>query len=431
MTSLSRTNVIIIGGGLAGLSSAYYLRRCGFGVRVLEREADAGMATSFANGGLLTPSMSDTWNTPGVHWKLLRFLGRRDAPLRLRLGSLHHYFGWGLRFLHNASPERYRRAMHANFLLSAYSVAQMRLLRETLKLEYDAGTQGTMKVFRDARSLDAMQSLYAHLRDEGIAFEAVDAAGAARIEPLLAETQDQIAGGLYFPDDETGNAHLFCQELKSRLLAQGVALEFKTTVEKILVERGQVWGVRAGGRDYEAGKVVLAAAAWSRELARPLGVSLNIRPVKGYSLSMTLNRPELMPRLALIDDGLHAAATPLGKTLRLAGTAEFGGWRNEINPARIRSLWDFLAKLSPTLSRHVEPHSAREWCGFRPMAADGRPYVGDTAVRGLYVNTGHGHLGWTQAAGSASLLSQIMTEQKTDLDPAPYSVARDIATSVQ
>jgi D-amino-acid dehydrogenase len=431
MTSQSRTNVIIIGGGLAGLSSAYYLRRNGFEVRVLEREADAGMATSFANGGMLTPSMSDTWNTPGVHWKMLRFLGRADAPLRLRLGSLHHYFSWGLRFLHNASPERYRRTMHANFLLSAYSVAQTRLLREALKLEYDVGTKGTMKVFRDARSLDAMQSLYAHLRDDGIAFEAVDAAGAARIEPLLAETQNQIAGGLYFPGDETGNAHLFCQELKSRLLAQGVTFEFSTTVEKILVENGQVLGVRADRRDYEAGKVVLAAAGWSRELARPLGINLNIRPVKGYSLSVKIDQPGLMPSLALIDDHLHAAATPLGNILRLAGTAEFANWRKEIDPARIKSLWNFLAKLSPTLSRHVESHSAQEWCGFRPMAADGRPYVGATAVRGLYLNTGHGHLGWTQAAGSASLLSQIMSEQKTDLNPAPYSMARNTATALQ
>ncbi len=421
---MPRADVIVIGGGLVGLCSAYYLRRGGLEVRVLEREAEVGMATSFANAGMLTPSMSDPWNAPGVQWKLLRWFGRSDAPMKLHLGSLHHYLGWGLSFLWNASARRHWAAMQANFALSAYSVAQTRALREFLQLNYDAGTKGTMKVFRDARALERTQALYARLREAGMVFERVDAAGAARIEPLLVETQDRIAGGLYFPADETGNAHLFCRQLKSRLLQQDVAIDLGTTVEAILVERGRVRGVRASGRDYAAAKVVLAAAGWSRDLARPLGVTLNIQPVKGYSVSVDLADRALMPSLALIDDRLHAAATPLGSTLRLAGTAEFGGWRQQIDPTRIQALWDFLAMLSPALSRHIDRSSARVWCGFRPMAADGRPYIGATEIAGLYLNTGHGHLGWTQAAGSASLLSQILMEQKTDIDPAPYAIGR-------
>lgn len=421
---MPRADVIVIGAGLAGLSCAYFLRREGLAVRVLEREPDAGMGTSFANAGMLTPSMSDPWNAPGVQWDMLRWLGRKDAPMKLRLGALHHYLGWGLRFLRNATTERHRAAMRANYALSAYSVEQTRRLRESLDLEYDAGTKGTMKVFRDPQAFEETRALYERLRDEGIVFEAVDAAGAARIEPLLEETRDRIAGGLYFPGDETGNAHLYCQQLKSRLREADVALEFETPVEAIQLEDGRVWGVRAGGRRFQADKVALAAAAWSPSLARPLGIALNIRPVKGYSLSIDMGRSPLMPTLALIDDGLHAAATPLGSVLRLAGTAELGGWRGNIDPARIQALWDFLAALSPSLFRHAERRDARQWCGFRPMAADGRPYIGATRIPGLYVDTGHGHLGWTQAAGSAQLLSQILLGQPTDIDPTPYEVGR-------
>ena len=421
---MNRPDVIVIGAGLAGLSSALFLSRAGLSVKVLEREADVGMATSFANAGMLTPSMSDPWNAPGAAWKLLRWLGRADAPMRLRPGALHHYLGWGLSFLRNAAPARHRAAMLANFALSQYSVAQTRALRDELQLRYCAGTKGTMKVFRDARQFEQVQKLYDPLREHGLSFEAVDGAGAARIEPLLAETAARIAGALYFPQDETGNAHLFCRELLARLLERGAAFEFGTPVGEVLTDGRQVTGVRAGARRFEASRVVLAAGAWSRTLARPLGVALNIRPVKGYSVSVEVTDPALMPSLSLIDDHLHAAATPLGSTLRLAGTAEFGGWRTELDPRRIQALWDFLAALSPTLGRRVSRQNAREWCGFRPMAADGRPYIGAAPVAGLYLNTGHGHLGWTQAAGSAALLGQIVTGRATDINPAPYSLAR-------
>lgn len=422
---MARTDVVIIGAGLAGLTSAWYLRRAGLSVRVLEREADVGLATSFANGGMLTPSMSDPWNAPGVQWKLLRWLLRADAPIKLRPAALHHYLGWGLRFLHHSAPARHRAAMQANYRLSRYSIEQLRELRKTLPLDYAAGTRGTMKVFRDPWQLEEIHGLYSSLRDEGLIFETVDAAGAARIEPLLAESMATIAGGLYFPGDEIGNAYLFCQSLKSQLRTDGISFSFDTAADRILMRNGRVCGVRAGDEEIEAENVVVAAAAWSSALLQPLGVEVNIRPVKGYSVSIEFAQPARFPVIALVDDHLHTAITPLGNTLRLAGTAEFGGWDRHLDPARIRSLWNFLATLSPALAAEADQQPAREWCGFRPMSADGRPYIGATGVAGLYLNTGHGHLGWTQAAGSGRLLSQLLKGVKPEIDPMPYSLRRE------
>jgi D-amino-acid dehydrogenase len=424
MEQATTDEIIVIGAGLAGLCSAYFLRQAGLAVRVVERNAEAGMETSFANGGMLTPSMSDPWNSPGVFWHLLQWLGRKDAPMLLRPSAIGHYLGWGLKFLAHSSEPKHRAAMEANFTLAAYSVAQTRQMREDCGLSYALGTKGTMKVFRDAAAFATMRAHIEHLRNQGLSFELLDPAGIVRIEPRLAEVQQAFVGGIHHPQDETGNAYLFCRELQRWLAGRGVAFSFDTTVRRIVVEQGRIAGVETASGLMRTRRVVLAAASWSPMLAAPLGVRLGIRPVKGYSLSVRLKRPELMPSLAIVDDALHTCATPLGDTLRLAGTAEFGGWNLKLDPDRLQNLWNFLAALSPSLNHAADRESAKPWCGLRPMTADGRPYIGATSVEGLYVNTGHGHLGWTQAAGSGKLLSQIVTGQEPTIDPAPYAVHR-------
>jgi D-amino-acid dehydrogenase len=415
--------VIVVGGGLAGLASAYALHEAGYTVRVLERREDVALETSFANGGILTPSMPDPWNAPGVHWQLLRWLGREDAPMLLRPSRLPGYLGWGLRFLAASSASSYQASMRANYRLCAYSLERLRAWRTSLSLEYAVGTRGTLEVYRDPRSFEHAVGEVRSLAPLGLVGEPLDPAGIARLEPLLGEIQGDLVGAIYYPADESGDALLFCRALRERLEARGVRVSVSTAVRAVRVTAARAVGVDTDDGFVPGSHVVLAAGPWSRELLAASGVRVLVRPVKGYSLSIPID-PRAGPRHALADDSLHAVMTPLGATLRLAGTAEFSGWDLTLRPARVQALWRLLAALSPTLARTVDRSSARAWCGLRPMSADGRPYIGATPVAGLFVNTGHGHLGWTQAAGSAALLAQLMRGAPTAVDPRPFAVSR-------
>lgn len=415
--------VIVIGGGLAGLSSAWALSDAGYSVHVLERREDVALETSFANGGILTPSMPDPWNAPGVHWQLLRWLGREDAPMLLRPGAIPEYLGWGLRFLAASAPRSYHAATQANFRLCAYSLERLRAWRAALDLEYAAGTNGTLEIYRDRQSFDRAVEEVRTLAPLGLVSKALDSADTVRLEPMLDETRASFVGALHFPADESGDAWLFCRALRARLEARGVRIEVGKTANALRIVTGRVVGVETGDDFLPAREVVVAAGPWSTQLLAACGVRIQVRPVKGYSLSIPID-PAQGPRHALADDSLHAVMTPLGSTLRLAGTAEFSGWDFKLRPVRVRALWKLLATLSPTLALAVDPAGARPWCGLRPMSADGKPYIGASPVAGLYVNTGHGHLGWTQAAGSATLLAQLMTGQPTAIDPRPFALGR-------
>jgi D-amino-acid dehydrogenase len=419
---MNRGDVIVVGGGLAGLASAYALHQAGYAVQVLERREDVALETSFANGGILTPSMPDPWNAPGVHWQLLRWLGREDAPMLLRPSRLAGYLGWGLRFLAASTPRSYHTSMQANYRLCAYSLERLRAWRTALRLEYALGTRGTLEVYRDPPSFERAVDEVRSLAPLGLVGEPLDPAGTARLEPLLEEIRGDLVGAIHYPADESGDALLFCRALRERLAAGGVRVAVNTSVRAVRVTAGRAVGVETAGGYLPGSHVVMAGGPWSTALLAACGVRVHVKPVKGYSLSIPIE-PGAGPRHALSDDSLHAVMTPLGATLRLAGTAEFSGWDLSLRPGRVQALWRLLAALSPTLARTVDRSSAQPWCGLRPMAADGRPYIGATRVAGLYVNTGHGHLGWTQAAGSATLLAQLISGAATAIDPRPFALS--------
>jgi D-amino-acid dehydrogenase len=305
--------------------------------------------------------------------------------MKLRPSVLPSLGSWGLRFLKNSSVARHLEATEANYRLAAHSLRQTRAAREGMGLQYQAG-HGALKLFRDRRAMAGPVALAQRLATLGMCHEVLDADGAVAREPQLESIRDQIAGALYFPDDERGDALLFCRELARRF--------------------------------------VVAAGCRTPGLLKTAGLSLPIQPVKGYSLTVSVDRPADLCTVAIVDDRMHAAVTPLGNRLRVAGTAEFAGFDTRLRADRVENLFRLLSAVYPRIADHVDRTKAEAWTGLRPTSCDGKPFIGPTHIKGLFVNAGHGHLGWTMAMGSARLLADLMTGRTPAIDPHPYRAMR-------
>lgn len=416
--------VIVIGGGLLGVASAWYLARSGCEVTVLERAGGVAQGTSFANAGMLTPSMADPWNSPGIFWHLLQWLGREDAPFLVRPGALPAMFGWGLSFIAHSSPARQRASMDANLRLASYSLESLRELRATLKLAYDERANGTLKVFRDRKAFDAAAARSAQLAQMGLDARAVTPAQAAALEPALAPVADRLVGAIYCPSDESGDARAFTLALADRAREAGVQFVFDADVTGFERFGERLVAASVNGTLHPADVFVVAAGSWSPLLLEPLGIALPVRPVKGYSITVPTTGWNGAPQMPVIDDALHAAATPLGARLRVAGTAEIAGYDTSLTPARIDNLFTLLLELFPSYAPLLDRKTAQPWAGLRPMSPDGLPRIGQLGAENLFVNTGHGHLGWTLAAGSGALLADLVCGKAPAIAAAPYDARR-------
>lgn len=416
--------IAIIGAGLIGVSTAYFLGRAGHSVVVLERREGPGLETSFANGGMITPSQADPWNAPGIAGKLLRWIGREDAPVLVRARSVPPLLGWGLAFLRNSSHERFKINFANNARLARYSLEVLRQLRRDTDLRYDSAAVGTMKFYRDPRSLRESAWLTRELEGAGIRFESLDATGVIAREPALEPIAGDIAGGMYFPDDESGDAHKYCAGL-AQLAANGeVEFRYGTPVQSIDCVSGRVAALTTPAGAVRADRFVLAAGSYSTALARTAGFSIPVQPVKGYSLTLDIGGWDPVPRTPLVDDDLHVAATPLAGRLRVAGTAEFAGFDLELRKERLRPMLGFVSRLFPRQAARINESRVQAWAGLRPYACDGVPVLGPSPLANLFLNTGHGHLGWSMAAGSGKLVADLICDRRPDLDAAPYRLDR-------
>lgn len=414
-------DVIVVGSGLLGLTSAYYLAEQGFQVQVIDRQSGPALETSFANGGLLTPSLSDPWNAPGVFWHMLKSINREESPLLLRPAVLPSLATWGLRFLHHSSPARYQQNILRNTRMAAYNLRVLNQLRQDIGLSSFGGGQGTIKLCRDQAAIDHSAEMAEFLSPESIRFEVLDRQATFAREPALQPLGEQVAGAVYFPDDQFGNAHQFCSELAAALGKRGIEFHFNTAVTALRVHKAAISGVELGDEYLAADRVVLAAGSYSPLLAKTAGVNLPIRPCKGYSLTLPTEGLDALPHLPVIDDALHAAVVPLGSTLRVAGTAEFSGYDTKLNPQRLNNLFNLLEAVYPQVAPRLDRDKASPWTGLRPVSASGVPLIGATAISNLYVNAGHGHLGWSMAAGSGKLLADLVAGQKPEIDATDYA----------
>lgn len=416
--------IVVIGAGLIGTSSAYYLTRAGHQVTVLDRGLAPAEETSFANGGLLTPSLFDPWNAPGVPLKMLKWIGREDSPLLLRLKALPSLAFWGLKFLANSSPQAFRRNMAANAALSFYTLETLDNLLAEERLDFDYQAGGVLKVTRDPASLENSRRLAEATAELGVEYETLDASGVVEAEPALAAIGDTLAGGIRFPGDRSGDAAKFTRELATAAEARGARFEYAVTVTGFERTGDRVTSVQTSVGEYETDAVVLAAGSYSPLLGRKLGVSIPVRPAKGYSCTLSMQGWNASPRVPVLDDDMHAVATPLGDRLRLAGTAEFASYDTSIVPSRIRNLINFFRSTYPDLATHLDGAEINEWTGLRPMSADGVALIGGTKIENVFLNTGHGHLGWSQAAGAGRLIADIISGTAPGIEVTPYSPLR-------
>lgn len=416
--------IIIIGAGVIGSTTAYYLAKSGHEIEVIDRQEGPALETSFANAGMLTPSMADPWNAPGIFKTLVSTIGNPHSPFLLRLKALPSLLGWGVSFLNNSREKLYIENIHRSADLSWYSVKLLDELRKKLNIKYDQITTGSIKVFRDMESLEKLARLSEHLIPHGMTYEVLKANDLLKAEPSLEPVIDKLAGGVHFPDDQAGNAYKFTCEIEKEAMKLGAKFNYGVRVEKIIKKHNDISAVRTSAGDMTADKYILCAGSYSTPLAKSIGINIPVRPAKGYSITVPLNGWNGGPRMPIIDDGFHAAISPLGDVLRIAGTAEFAGLDQSLTSDRLANMYDLLSEIYPDFAPYFDKDKVTEWAGLRPISVDGSPYLGKTDVANLLVNTGHGPLGWTMAAGSAKMLTDIIDGNEPALDPKKYSLNR-------
>ena len=410
--------VTVIGAGLIGLTSAYFLRRRGHDVTVIDRQSGPGRETSFANGGLLTPSMAEPWNTPGCWRVLLRALVSPDSSLRLRLDALPGMTGWGLAFLRNSGKERFSKHALINLRFALYSLRVLESLREQTGIAYTRAGTGSLRIFRDPASLDAAWAAAARRLEEGLTARRLSRSEVVALEPALEPISSRLAGGIHYADDETGDAHQFCLALTDQLRVLGVELLFDTCVRSLEMASGRLAAVVTDRGRLLADRYVVAAGSHTGPLLNRIGVSVPVQPAKGYSVTFANGARVSSLRIPVVDDELHAVVVPVGDALRVAGTAEFAGYDLTLSNGSVQSLLKLVRQVLPEVD--LDFSSAQPWCGLRPMSARGNPVIGPTRIDNVFVNTGHGHLGWTLAAGSGQLLADWVDGTPPAVDPTPF-----------
>ncbi|RIK85143.1 MAG: D-amino acid dehydrogenase [Hyphomicrobiales bacterium] len=415
--------VLILGGGVIGTTSAYYLAKAGHEVTVLDRQPGPALETSYANAGEISPGYSSPWAGPGVPVKAVKWLLMRHGPLAIRPRIDPAIWVWMLKMLRNCTSARYAVNKARMVPIAEYSRDCLRELRAETGIAYDERARGTLQLFRTQKQLDGIGGDVEVLRKFGVPFEVLDRAGCAAAEPALARVGEKFVGGLRLPGDETGDCHIFTGRLAG-MAAEGnnpVDFRYGVTVREILSDGRRATGARTDAGTFEADAVVVALGSYSPFLLRPLGIRIPVHPVKGYSITVPVSDEAAAPVSTVMDETYKIAITRLGSRIRVGGTAEIAGYDLSLRPSRRDPLVHSVTDLFPGGGRMAE---ATFWCGLRPMTPDGPPVIGKTRIQGLYLNTGHGTLGWTMACGSGRLLADLVSGGKPEVDPAAVSIER-------
>jgi D-amino-acid dehydrogenase len=414
--------VIVLGAGVVGVTSAFYLAEAGHEVVLVDRQPGPALETSFANAGEISPGYASPWAAPGIPVKALRWLFMKHAPLILSPRIDGAMLRWVFAMLRNCTPARYALNKSRMVRLAEYSRDELITLRERLMLDYDQRSQGTLQLFRTQKQIDDSAGDIAVLKQYGVAYELLGREGCVDVEPGLSGAHGHFVGGLRLPGDETGDCHLFTRHLAAYLPAMGVELRYDTPVAGFEMRAGRVEGVRTATGFLRGDAYLVALASHSPPLLRQAGLSLPVYPVKGYSITLPVADAARAPVSTLLDESYKIAITRLGNRIRVGGMAELSGFDGRLRAQREATLRHSLRDLFPGGADMAAP--SHFWSGFRPMTPDSTPIIGATPVANLFLNTGHGTLGWTMACGSGRLVTSLIGGQPPPIDPAGLGIQR-------
>lgn len=422
-------HLMVLGAGLAGVTSAWYLREAGFDVTVVDRQPDVGLETSFANGGQISVSHPEPWANPGAPLTILRWLGREDAPLLFRPTADPAQWRWGAAFLAECLPWRARRNTEAIAALANYSRDCLRTLRMETGLHYPHRENGILHLFHSRGALASIARRAEELATLGIRAEVCDASRCLELEPALAHGHKEFFGGLFAVDDESGDAHLFVRALGERAREAGVKFIFGASIKRIRDVEGRIDSIDVEHADgwcerLKATGYVICLGSFSPLLLPPTAERLPIYPVKGYSITVPIADASRAPETSITDEARRIVFSRLADSLRVAGTAELNGFSTNPNPARSQALIDWLEAYFPGAGAIDQ---ASHWCGLRPATPSNLPIIGRSRLRNLWFNTGHGTLGWTLACGSAASLAAMIGGAKPT-PQFPFLLRKDWAT---
>ncbi|WP_070962554.1 D-amino acid dehydrogenase [Vibrio sonorensis] len=404
-------HVVVLGSGVIGLMSAWYLREAGYQVSVIDRQPESGNETSFANAGQISYGYSSPWAAPGVPSKALKWLFEEHAPLKITPSPDKKLIKWAGKMLLNCQIDRYRVNKARMLALANHSQACLQSLKQKVKLDYQGRELGTLQVFRHQAQLKAVEKDMRLLEESGTRFQLLSQSECIQQEPGLASVEDKLVGGLFLPDDETGDCHLFCQQMTKRAKDNGIEFYFDTHINGLITEKDQVVAVSTDQGQIKGDAFVVAMGSYSTKLLEQLNIKIPVYPVKGYSLTIPIQDEAHCPTSTIMDESYKVALTRFDDRIRVAGMAELNGFDPTLPKKRLATLEHVVADLFP---KGVDLSRADYWTGFRPMTPDGTPLIGATPYFNLYTNTGHGTLGWTMACGSGDMLAKIVSHQLPD-----------------
>jgi D-amino-acid dehydrogenase len=429
--------VLVLGSGVVGITSAYYLAQKGFDVTVIDRQPAVGLETSFANAGQISPGYAAPWAAPGVPMKALKWLFQRHSPLSLKSDGTLWQLQWTLKLLQNCNASSYAQNKERMVRLAEYSRDCLSELRTRTGIAYEGRTQGTLQVFRTQQQLDAEAKDIAVLTCCGVPFEVLDPDGCVRAEPALALVKGQLLGGLRLPGDETGDCQLFTTNLAEKAKALGVKFRQDVTINRLIISNNKLSGVEIStGSGLEsvvetlhADQYVVALGSYSRQLMQGLGLQIPVYPVKGYSLTIPVINSDAAPVSTVMDETYKVAITRFDNRIRVGGMAELAGFNLSLNPRRKATLEMVVNSLFPNAG---DMSQSKFWTGLRPMTPDGTPIIGKANSLGkasemydnVWLNTGHGTLGWTMACGSGQLLADLVANHKPAIQSDDLALSR-------
>jgi len=414
--------VVILGAGVVGVTSAWYLREEGHEVTVIDRQPGPALETSFANGGQISVSHAEPWANPRAPRQILKWLGREDAPLLFRPRADLYQWLWGARFMIECLPHRACANARNILNLALFSADALKALRSDTGIAYSGLSKGILSFYTDQREF-AQAAAHAELLSSwGCRAEAKSPEQCTAIEPAFASFEPRLAGGIFTPGDESGDAHMFSQRLAEMCVERGVTFEFSHVVRRLLVEGGRIASVEMAGRDDEVRKLnadayVVAFGSYSAPLLPGIGISIPVYPVKGYSVTLPVGPEHHAPVTSITDDARKLVFSRLGSRLRVAGTAELAGYDTEIDSHRCEAIVQRTFELFPDAGSRDQ---SEFWAGLRPATPGNVPIIGRSRFPNLFVNTGHGTLGWTLACGSGKVLAEIVSGRKPEID-FPFS----------